>query len=55
MEKFIDKNESIYDFFTPPLIYLIEEIKHDSGVVEEEEKEPFVKIVSFDKKLTGFD
>ena len=53
-----DKNESIYDLFTPPLIYLIEgklSTTLPEAPVEEEEKEPFgVKIVSFDKKAYRF-
>ena len=48
-----DENETIYDLFTPPLIYLIDNKLTTSlpdAPIEEKEKEPFgVSIISFEK------
>ena len=48
-----DENDTIYDLFTPPLIYLIDNKLTTSlpdAPIEEKEKEPFgVSIISFEK------
>ena len=53
MEIPADENETIYDLFTPPLIYLIDNKLTTSlpdAPIEEKEKEPFgVSIISFEK------
>ena len=53
MEIPADENETIYDLFTPPLIYLIDNKLTTSlpdAPIEEKEKEPFgVSLISFEK------
>ena len=53
MEIPADENETIYDLFTPPLIYLIDNKLTSSlpdAPIEEKEKEPFgVSLISFEK------